>query len=127
MLRLERRRTERSGRPVLLMLVEGGRERRESRGLLFYRVANAISACTRETDILGWYKQDLTLGLLMTEITCTDMATIALLTEKISLAIQRAVGPVAFDRLKFVFRIYPLDASEDSDSDAILFPDLATL
>jgi lipopolysaccharide/colanic/teichoic acid biosynthesis glycosyltransferase len=125
MLRLERRRTERSGRPFLLMLIEGGRERRESRGLLFYRVANAISACTRETDILGWYKQDLTLGLLMTEIACTDMATIGLLTEKISLAIQRAVGPPAYDRLKLVFRIYPLEPSEDSDSDSILFPDLA--
>jgi lipopolysaccharide/colanic/teichoic acid biosynthesis glycosyltransferase len=128
MLRLERRRTERSGRPFLLLLVEGARERREARGLLFYRVANALSACTRETDIMGWYKQDVTLGLMMTEIAAADMATIELLMNKISLAIQRAVGPQAYDRLKLSFRIFPSDSAAPApfdEPDSLLFPDLA--
>jgi lipopolysaccharide/colanic/teichoic acid biosynthesis glycosyltransferase len=127
MLRLERRRTERSGRPFLLMLIEGGREPREARGLLFFRVANAIASSTRETDILGWYKQDVTLGLLMPEINCTDMTALALLTEKISLTIQRAVGAEVYSRLKITYRIFPQDFVKDSitEPDALLFPDLA--
>jgi hypothetical protein len=128
MLRLERRRTERSGRPFMLVLIEGEHFRRESRGLIFHRVAAAISSCTRETDVLGWYKQDATLGLLMTEIACADNPTIDLLTEKISLAVQRAVGDETFARLKLVFRVFPQIASPDHhpNSAALLYPDLAT-
>jgi hypothetical protein len=126
MLRLERRRTERSGRPFMLVLIEGERLHRESRGLAFYRVASALSTCTRETDVLGWYKQDVTLGLLMTEIACTSMATVDLLTEKISSAVQHTVGDITYNKLKLHFRTFPFDESDESDPDALLFPDLAT-
>ena len=57
MLRLERKRTERSHRRFVLMLLE-------SLGLLkagkeqgaFDKVVAALSHSTRETDIKGWYK-----------------------------------------------------------------------
>jgi len=125
MLRLERRRTERSGRPFMLVLIEGERLQRESRGLAFYRVASAVASCTRETDVLGWYKQDVTLGLLITEIASTDGTTVDLLTAKISAAVQQTVGDDTYNKLTLRFRTFPFEDSNDSDSDELLFPDLA--
>src|SRR5215831_10353394 len=57
MLRLERRRTERSGRPFVLVLISGDDSREHFDGTVVDRVASALIRTTRETDILGWYKQ----------------------------------------------------------------------
>src|SRR5664279_4019792 len=61
LVRLERRRSERSGKPFMLILV-----RSEDFGLpavsgvLVGDLVASITACTRETDVTGWYEQDLT-------------------------------------------------------------------
>jgi lipopolysaccharide/colanic/teichoic acid biosynthesis glycosyltransferase len=127
MLRLERRRTERSGRCFMLVLIEAERFHRELRVALLQRVAAEVSGCTRETDVLGWYKRDATLGLLMTEITCLDAGTFDLLTTKISEAVQRASGAELYGRLNVIFRVFPQPATDihSDTSDSILYPDLA--
>jgi lipopolysaccharide/colanic/teichoic acid biosynthesis glycosyltransferase len=130
MLRIERRRSERSGRRFMLALIDAEHFHRQSRATLFQSVSEEIAVSTRETDVLGWYKQDMTLGLLLTEIGNADDATIDLLTEKISAAVRRAVGMETFDRLKLVFRVFPQaisdEASDDADdADSILYPDLS--
>src|SRR6202021_1813399 len=76
MLRLERRRTERSGKQFMLVLVSSDDFLTESGGMLINDVVAAISSSTRETDVLGWYEQDVRLGLLMTEIGQADTVTI---------------------------------------------------
>src|SRR3982074_80105 len=75
MLRLERRRTERSGKQFMLVLVSGDDFHAESGGMLINNVVAGISSSTRETDVLGWYERDVTLGVLMTEIGLADTAT----------------------------------------------------
>src|ERR1700712_4653458 len=66
-LRLERRRTERSGRAFMYVLISCEAFRSKGEGILLDRVIAALSGATRETDILGWYKSGITLGILMTE------------------------------------------------------------
>jgi hypothetical protein len=116
MVTLEQKRAERSRRPAILMLIE---REHELCGPLFYRVANAIFSCTRETDILGWYKQDVTLGLLITEITSTDTATVALLSRKIVSAIQQSVDAETSNHINLIFRIYPQASTENSTVDSV--------
>jgi lipopolysaccharide/colanic/teichoic acid biosynthesis glycosyltransferase len=70
-------------------------------------IATAISSCTRETDSLGWYEQDLTLGVLLTEIDHLDNAKIEFLVQKISSAIQKTVTPEEFCRLRLTIRVLP--------------------
>jgi GGDEF domain-containing protein len=112
MLRLERRRTERSGKQFMLVLISGDDFQTDLGGLLLgglliQNVVAAISSNTRETDVLGWYEQDVALGLLMTEISQADAATIDTIIQKISLAAQRAVNSVAYHRLTLFFRVFP--------------------
>jgi len=127
MLRLERRRAERSGRCFMLALIPAEDFPPPLRGALLGRVAAEIASCTRETDVLGWYKRDATLGLLMTEIACMDTTTLELLQAKITTAVRRAAGTDTATHLHPVFRIFPQPPAEElaHTPDAVLYPDLA--
>jgi lipopolysaccharide/colanic/teichoic acid biosynthesis glycosyltransferase len=127
MLRFERRRTERSGKQFMLVLISGEDFHAESGGMLINSVVNAISSSTRETDVLGWYERDVTLGLLMTEIGLTDTATINTILQKISIAVQKTVSPEMYSRLTLMYRVFPQDVAElsDADGDFVLYPDLS--
>jgi lipopolysaccharide/colanic/teichoic acid biosynthesis glycosyltransferase len=127
MLRLERRRTERSGKQFMLVLVSGEDFLKESGGLLIDDVIAAISSSTRETDVLGWYERDVKLGLLMTEIGCADALTINTIIQKISLAVRNAISPEKYHRLTLTFRVFPQERAKlsDDEGDFILYPDLS--
>ena len=69
MLYLERKRSERSGRSFVLMLLESTRLLKTgSAGEAFARVLEALSGSTRDTDIKGWYEEESTLGVIFTEL-----------------------------------------------------------
>ena len=127
MLRLERRRTERSGKQFMLVLVSGDDFHTEHGGMLINNVVAAISSSTRETDVLGWYERDVTLGLLMTEIGLADTATIDTIIQKISVRVEEVVGPEKYNRLKLTFRVFPQDVEKPTDDGerCILYPDLS--
>jgi lipopolysaccharide/colanic/teichoic acid biosynthesis glycosyltransferase len=127
MLRLERRRTERSGKQFMLVLISSEDFLAETGGMLINDVVAAISSSTRETDILGWYEQGVRLGLLMTEIGQADAATIKTIIQKISLAVQNAVSPEKYCRLTLMFRVFPQEMAKLSDNqgDFVLYPDLS--
>lgn len=72
-LRLERLRTERSGRSFLLMLLHIERPRQGNNGDgVGAKIASTLFSSTRETDIKGWYKNDSTIGIIFTDPNGTD-------------------------------------------------------
>jgi len=127
MLRLERRRTERSGKQFMLVLISGEEFRAESGTILLNNMVATISSCTRETDFLGWYERDTTLGLLMTEIGLADAATINIIVQKLSCALQNAVGPESFRRLTLIFRLFPqeIEKRPKENEPFSFYPDLS--
>src|SRR3954463_12616057 len=66
MLRVERKRTERSAKPFMLMLLDGGELLEHSDVLR--DIITAVNLSIRETDTLGWYGTGATLGILFTEL-----------------------------------------------------------
>jgi lipopolysaccharide/colanic/teichoic acid biosynthesis glycosyltransferase len=130
MLRLERRRTERSGKPFMLVLVDATNISRTLRMRVFQRTAASISRCTRETDVLGWYERGKKLGLLMTEIGYADGKDLEVIARKVTDALQRSLSKENYNLLKVSFRVYPDSVTEANDSgsgkpDEVLYPDLA--
>ena len=127
MLRLERRRTERSGKQFMLVMISGEEFRAESGATLLGNIVAAISSCTRETDFLGWYERDTTLGLLMTEIGQADAATIDVIAQKLSRALQNAIGTESFRRLTLVFRLFPQEIEKlpKGNEPFSFYPDLS--
>lgn len=127
MLRLERRRTERSGKQFMLVLISGEEFRAESGATLLNNLVATISSCTRETDFLGWYEHDMTLGLLMTEIGQADTATINIIVQKLSVAVQNAVGLESFRQLTLIFRLFPqeIEKHPKENEPFSFYPDLS--
>ncbi len=127
MLRFERRRTERSGRQFMLVLLKSKDFRGKGAAPFLSGVVGAVSAATRETDVLGWYEQDATLGLLMTEIGLADKATTEVIVKKISEVLRKAMSPESFKRLSLVFRIFPQEIEKESTRKRhfTVYPDLA--
>ncbi len=118
MLRLERRRTERSGRPFILVLISGEDLQGTTSSHWADDVATALSACIRETDVLGWYEQQAFLGLLMTEILDASSGTIEAIVQRISQALQGRVPSEIYCRLTLVVRVFPEDGE-----DRVFYPD----
>jgi lipopolysaccharide/colanic/teichoic acid biosynthesis glycosyltransferase len=66
---LERKRTERSHRPFLLVLLDvQGIVARDRHNRKVVDVLSALSASIRDTDVSGWYKNNCVIGILFTEI-----------------------------------------------------------
>jgi lipopolysaccharide/colanic/teichoic acid biosynthesis glycosyltransferase len=127
MLRLERRRTERSARQFMLVLISSQGFHAELGGTLVQRITTAMSSATRETDILGWYEGDLTLGLLMTEIGEPSPMAIEVIKRRISAVVQAALRPDNRYQLTITFRLFPQEMeTKSNEKDGYTFyPDLS--
>jgi len=127
MLRLERRRTERSGRAFMLVLIQCCDFDQNGDRALLGHVVDALSDATRETDLLGWYERGSTLVLLMTDIGEANAGTINTIVQKIQLAVQRQVKADKFPKLTFQFHLFPqsVDTSSGGDQNHIHYPDIS--
>jgi lipopolysaccharide/colanic/teichoic acid biosynthesis glycosyltransferase len=113
MLYLERKRTERSRRPFLLMLlnIEGLSSSPENSNPA-KEIGAALSSCIRETDIKGWFERGKIIGIIFTEINSID----EIVKEKIFLKIQdclcAAIGGEQVEKIKVSYHVFPEGNSE---------------
>jgi lipopolysaccharide/colanic/teichoic acid biosynthesis glycosyltransferase len=127
MLRLERRRAERSGKPFMLVLLRGWDTEQSESMQMVQPIAEAIAACTRETDLLGWYNEEETLGLLLTELGEVDGRTSSVIAEKLGAALLCAVGPEEVSQIHVSIQMYPppKGSDEDGGSQNFVYRDLS--
>lgn len=106
---IEERRSERSGRPFVLMLLRhaGVQERSASKVEWPAGLLRKLWDATRETDVKGWYKQDLVAGVIFTEIPpAAAQQALAVLERKIA-ELLREVGGVR--DLELFLYLFPQD------------------
>ncbi len=127
MLRLERKRTERSGKPFMLMLLDGEELFQANSGAeTLAHIVAAISGSTRETDTLGWYEQGAKLAVLFAEIDTADGAALGKVVERVTLALRQHLSAEQFKALKISFRVFPEHSSGGKqDHDFTMYPDLS--
>lgn len=129
MLYLERKRTERSGRSFVLMLLESaGLLKASAGGDMFDRVLAALKHSTRDTDITGWYKDESTIGVIFTELgAATDGQSVAsALQTKITAALSKVLTKDQINDIRLSFRTFPNDWSGTgprSPEDLIFYPE----
>ena len=130
MISLERKRTERSRKPFLLMLLDIGESiqvGRESKALS--KILSALSITSRETDVIGWYKSNSIVGVMYTEITFEDRALIlSTMMTRISESLRNHLNLEIFTRINLSFYLYPEglegDQSLQIPNESALYPDL---
>lgn len=104
LLSLERKRSERSGKPFVLMMVQAAKG--DSASTLL-KLVPAIAAGTRDTDVTGWFSEGRALGTIFTEIACLDAAIMEKLQKKICETASALLTPTELRGVEFIFYRVP--------------------
>jgi len=128
---LERKRSERSRMPFVLVLVDCGVPHPDEHNDTALRDAVAsVSDSIRETDAVGWYADGLVAGVMFTEIAAPDQGSIvASMMTRVSESLNRSLGLARFNQSRLSFHVFPEDwshAAADLPSSPTLYPDLAS-
>ena len=129
MISLERKRTERSRKPFLLMLLDmGDNQPSEKNGKILGKLLPALSLTTRETDVTGWYTHDCVVGIMFTEIGIEDRSTIlSTIITRVSDTLRSNLACEQFDQVSISFHVFPEEWDGDEEqrpSNPTLYPDL---
>ena len=115
---LERKRTERSTKPFLLMLVDlqgifGNGSRAQKMG----NTVTALRSLSRETDLTGWYLQDAVFGVIFTELGNAEKHEIlASVKKRVTTAICQTLEPQDVSAINISFHFFPEDPQNQSSS-----------
>ena len=109
MISVERKRTERSKKPFLLMLLEtGGYHAPEKNANVLANILSALLASTRETDVIGWYKNQSTVGVVFTELVIVDKNSIlGTMLKRVSGILQDVLTFEQFNQISISFHFFP--------------------
>jgi lipopolysaccharide/colanic/teichoic acid biosynthesis glycosyltransferase len=128
MISLERKRSERSQRPFVLLLIETGRRLPDdNQGRVLMDMLAALQGATRETDVTGWYTTNSVVGVMFTEIILDNNAVLSTILSRIGELLRDRLDTDQFSRIKFSFHVFPDDwDSQDPGrpSNPTLYPDL---
>jgi exopolysaccharide biosynthesis polyprenyl glycosylphosphotransferase len=129
MISVERKRTERSKKPFLLMLLEtDGYHTSEKNGNVLANVQSALLASTRETDVIGWYKNQSTAGVIFTELVIDDKNSIlSTMLTRVSNILQGVLTFEQFNQITISFHLFPDQWDHDIPqrlNNPTLYPDL---
>jgi lipopolysaccharide/colanic/teichoic acid biosynthesis glycosyltransferase len=129
MISLERKRTERSRKPFVLMLLDmGSCLPSDKNGKVLGKVLSALSLATRETDVTGWYENNSIVGVMFTEINIDDRGSIlSTMMARVSETLRSNLSLEQFGQISISFHLFPEDwdhAVPKGPSSTTLYPDL---
>lgn len=128
MIALERKRTERSRKPMLLMLLNAGNCLPfDKTGRVLSNMLSALSLSTRDTDVVGWYKDHSVVGVMFTDITVDDHGEIlGTMMHRVSQTMRNNLSLEKFSQVGISMHVYPESWSQEtSPGNPALYPDLA--
>lgn len=111
-LEIERRRTDASGRPFLLLLIEIDREGAAPTAMddgTAEQIFGALAACLRDTDFVGWYRKGRIAGGVLTqdaERMAADM--VESVTDRVRAALAETLASAVLRRAQV--RVYQVPA-----------------
>jgi len=127
---VERKRSERSKEPFLLMLVDVGSDpaSREKQKVL-ERMVSVLRASSRDTDVIGWYQEHSILGVMFTGLIVTDKGLIlSTILTRVSDMLRHELTFEQFNQVSLSFHFFPDDwdhgSGERPPSNTALYPDL---
>jgi lipopolysaccharide/colanic/teichoic acid biosynthesis glycosyltransferase len=123
---LERRRAERNRQSLMLILIDGiDISEPVARAAAFHSVMQRLADLLRDTDILGWYRKDAVLGMLLPDLDRADQALIRTVFGKFSDLLDDALGTSLARRMQLTIHVFPEPLKLSGDStDFTLYPEL---
>jgi lipopolysaccharide/colanic/teichoic acid biosynthesis glycosyltransferase len=131
MIAIERKRTERTKEPFLLMLLEAGRHQGSSKnGRAIDRMVSALLSSIRDTDVIGWYKDKTTIGLMYTALANNSKnAVLSTILNRVSATLGEELTSDQFSEVSISFHFFPDDWNHENSgrpNNPALYPDLTS-
>jgi lipopolysaccharide/colanic/teichoic acid biosynthesis glycosyltransferase len=110
----ERKRVDRSNQPLALILIglRDGGDTPEAR--LWRPVVDALRATKGDTDVLGWFRQRTTIGLLVTQVEAKRETFVADISARIHCDLALRMDPQDVDRLTLQVGFHPEPATAEA-------------
>lgn len=129
MISVERKRTERSREPFLLMLLEAGNyQGSEKNGRILHDMLPILQVSIRETDVIGWYKDQSIVGVMFTGLGSNDRNSIlSVILSKVSSTLRAQLPSDHLSQVRISFHFFPDNWDHDDSgrpSNPSLYPDL---
>ena len=126
---IERKRTERSKAPFVLMLVEIANQNTAKTTPALETVVSSLLTASRDTDVVGWYKGKTTIGALFTGLVSGEKSAIlmTILTRATS-TLREELSFEQFNLISISLHFYPDDWDENGPgrpSNPALYPDIS--
>jgi len=124
----ERKRSERSRKQILLLLI-GSKDLtgRECDACVSKQVAESVCRTIRETDLAGWFEESKVFGVIFTELGSSEVSSaIGIIRSKVIAGLQESVRVNQLENLQISFHTFPKDwAGEIGHVEPdVLYPDL---
>jgi lipopolysaccharide/colanic/teichoic acid biosynthesis glycosyltransferase len=131
MIAVERKRTERSRKPFLLMLLDAGNPKGSPKnGNALDSIVRALLSSTRETDVIGWYNGRAAVGTIFTGLLANEKnSLLSTILERVSTTLRDKLTFEQFNQVSIAFHLYPDDWADDISgrpSNPALYPDLSS-
>lgn len=128
---IERKRTERSREPFLLMLLECSDQRSPAkRAKLLEQMMSTVAPTTRETDAIGWYRDGGVIGVLFTALADEEKLTSrTIILNRVTTRLRDDLPDEQVSQIIITFHFFPDDWGTDgpnSSGNPVLYPDLVT-
>jgi len=111
MLALERKRSERTKVPFLLMLAEcTAAANHESEAATLGKMGSVLFNDSRDTDVIGWYHDGSALGVLFTGLSAGERGPILeKIARRVKSKLERDLAPDQWQHVRFSFHFFPDD------------------
>ena len=129
---IERKRTERCKDPFLLMLLQADAPSDSNKGgKSLESVLAALLPTTRETDVVGWYRDQTVIGVMFTGLAACDKGTVlGIILNRVSTALRDELTFEQFSQISISFHFFPDDWDNEESGrpgNLTLYPDLERL
>ena len=111
-LQQERNRAFRSHKPLVVMLLDAEKlaatARADQPGTITSSLSKAVTACLRESDISGLLREDVLIGVILTEVEAEKLGAAQLIVAgKVKGKLAELFGPELAERVAISFHLFP--------------------
>jgi len=129
MMAIERKRTERTAAPFLLMLLEvESQDKQYKSAETLDSIVSVLTTSIRDTDVVGWYKDRSSVGVIFTGLLQSDKHSVAeMIVGRVSSTLQDELTQEQFEAITITCHFFPDDWDNDKPgrlSNPNLYPDL---
>ena len=106
MLNLERKRSQRSMKPLILMCLDISGLMKPNLAYARSKLLKAFATGIRDTDVRGWYKRGSVVGILFTDIESASPSVREILFRRVMARLVSQIDPGELFKIKVIFLIY---------------------